>query len=611
MELHSVYSADVPRLIDPPYKPGMAELRWQGKTDPPKPYTDPEFEGWDTETVDGKAFLAANSQQYREIESFQDLLEFLTGRYARGKRNVWWNLDYDVTAFLKWRPDILEAVTDEGVYREVEDGQEVLFISYIPKKLFKIRRWNKHTAFHYDASQFYRQSLADAARTFLGEEAPSLKADRANLQKYTTQRVGRYCRWDADATKRLAELYCEKLHNLDLYPRHFISQGNLAEQLIRVHADVPTWHDNPRYVNMVAWKALRGAWIDCWRKGTFQVYKYDLKSAYPAVMMQIPDFRDGEWVNEYRKESFVGFHLCDVTLDCDAPPMLATFFQTSLLYPHIDSTVRCWLTNGEIKRLSRYAEIQWLDGTSFVANDPSYSPWEDLLNRLMVMKEEAKDDPAYYLAVKALINSFYGKTAQKVETDDGYLTGKIFNPPAACTTLSECRCWLFDAVDPHWENVISIATDCIMMDRPMRLGFGSNVGDWEIEDEDVRGVFLRPGVYHIEGHEPHTRGFHRPKYEEGDDIPDGYDVGDHIPFWELFDCDTDKIKLVNNRPITSREAVHWNRLGEANVFVDRDYTIKLHDARRVWRDPPDAFYELNVDTFESDPVPFSLLEATA
>lgn len=584
-------------LKAPPHKPQYDELLFKREPTPPKPHKNVTFEGWDTETNDGKAFVVANSTEWKKVNGFEEILSFISNRAARGKRNVWWNMDYDVTAILKHKPEILRQVTEDGQWIS-QDGETSIF--YIPNKFLKIRPGNKNVVYHYDASQFYRQPLSKAAKNFLGKETHKLKHERENLIEHDIRDVGEYCRRDAQDAKELAELYASKLNNIDLYPKHFISQGNLAEQLIRTHADVPTWRDNPKYANIASWKTLRGAWIDLWQRGCVNVWKYDIKSAYPAAMIQLPDFRQGRWVRGYEPESLVGFHLCDVTAD-NLPPLLATYHETSLLYPEINK-IRCWLTNPEIKRIQNHGHVRVIDGTSFVPNPDAGTPWRDLLLSLQDMKDEAESDPAYYLAVKAMINSFYGKTVQKVEVEDGYETGKIFNPVAGCMTLALCRCWIYDAIHPHWDNVVAIATDSIAMDKPIKneLDIGQTLGQWEVEGENKEGIFVKPGVYQVEGERPHTRGFK----------PVKNDNGEPVSYWDLFKGhESDEYVIEYKRPISSRQAVHWDDLGQANVFVDWTYTLSVNDSRRIWHEDAETFHELTCDKYDSSPVPFDVVDA--
>lgn len=575
----------------PPYN----QLKFKGVGTPPQPHEDLTVEGWDTETIDGKATIAANSERWEEITCWEDALCFLAGPQARGNRNLWWNLDYDVTAVLKWVPGILEEVVEEGFYVDNEENP-TLQISYIPHKMLKIRRWDSVTVYHYDLLQFFRCGLDYASRRYLDREPPEIKEDRADLfSHYDTQEIGEYCQWDATATRDLGVWYFKSLHELDLYPKHLISSGNLAERFVLQKGNVPTWRDNPKKINQFFWKALRGAWVDVWKKGHFEeVYKYDLKSAYPAVINDLPDFRQGEWLKNVHPEDYdIGVALIELNHTQDSIPCLPTFFDMRNVYPHLDQPVRIWATFSEVRRYQQTGDIDIIESYGFHPTNDN-KPWESLVQKLLKLKNERQGEGGLYMATKAIINSFYGKTVQRVEMDneDAYLTGRIFNPVTACEILARCRMWLWDAIRGDEDKVISIATDCVMTTEPLDLDIGDELGDWEVEAEGEPGIFVATGIYEIEGDRPHTRGFQL----------DGN-------LWDLLDTDGEEFKFTFERPITSREAVNWGRIEEANEFTKRPYTISVWDSRRIWDPQPTQVRQFRDENFDSDPVPVSTLKS--
>lgn len=584
------------RVQDPPTKPPYRELKFRLKGTRNRPHP-PTVEGWDTETHtsgehQGRAFVLANSRGWRTISSLDQALDELHSTLTVGKRNVWWNIDYDVTAIFKHDLDVLEELTKEG--QVTYEGREIF---YIPRKFLKITT-GARPSYHYDIYQFFRCSLEHGAAKYLERSPPDTKAKRDRIDELPILEVGEYCRWDATATKDLATYYLKRLHSVDLWPKHLISNGSLAELLILQDADIPVWSDNPRWANVAAWGALRGAWIDLWRRGTENVWKFDIKSAYPAVLYDVPDLRDGHWIDEYDQELGIGFHLCEMEYSSRAVPMIASWTGHTLVYPDFSSRVRAWLSNDEILRLrSMGCSIDVLDGTSFVPpENPSY-PWRELLDKLMHLKNDAQDDPGLYLATKALINSFYGKKLQKIETDDGWLTSRIFNPVVASLILSRCRCWLLDAMRGNEHHVVGIATDCVITDKDIGLELSTELGGWELESEDKRGVFYRPGIYEIDGERTHTRGFRLERDENGEPKS----------FFDIFDTDASEVSCTFERPITSREAVHWQRARDANTWVQRSYTLSLGDDRRLWRESPEVFRDLLDRSYESEPIPAEVL----
>jgi hypothetical protein len=595
------------RLPTKPDKIGLGDMRYERKGTKPKPYKNVVVEGWDTETrPDGFAWVLANSEEWMEVTSWWEALEFLTLKRRRGNRNFWWNLDFDVTALLKWNPEAWYMVTKEGNYYDYEEKAQLF---YIPKKLLKVTK-GKKTFLHYDIWQFYNTSLAVASWKYLGKKEHNLKSVRAGLwgawQNGTVslEEVGGYCAWDARRTRELAERYIGGLHRVGLYPRHFISKGNLAEHATRVHGDVPIWSDVPYYINRLGWDCYRGGWFDLWKKGTMDVWKYDIKSAYPFVQRNLPDFRYGEWVEEYVPESLVGFVVCDLEATRETPPMISSWFGTSHLYCDLDQTVRVVLANSEYEYLRKRSEIKVIDAHSFVPSEVRY-PWREVIDKFLILKEEAKNDPPAYSASKEVVNSGYGKTCQVVRKKDEngqkyYEAGKLFCPAAAAIITAGCRVQVAEAIGDYLEDVVMVATDSVTMLRPLGLDIGTNVGQWEIEASGEEGLFVKPGVYQIETDmRPHTRGFKPGMRKDG-------------KFRQLKEfCRTDEhtFEVEWTSPVSSRMAFHRKDYRMANVWESIPRKIKANDHRRLWERRV-TFRELLKNQIGSKAVPLSLFGTT-
>jgi len=600
-----------------PHKVALEDMTFERQPTKPKPYENPKVEGWDTETDDeGYAFLLANSTGWKEIDSWDDVTSFLLNRNQREKRNFWWNLDFDVTALLKWDAEAWFMVTKKGFYRD----DRGLKITYLPKKMLKIVR-GKHTHTHYDILQFYNCSLAKAAKKYLGEEQHEAKRLRAHLWalvrdgELDVSVAGDYCKWDATKTLELAQRYLEGMHRVGLYPKHLISKGNLAEHALRVHGDVNTWRDVPYPVNRLAWNAYRGGWFDLWRKGTMDVWKYDIKSAYPSIQRQIPDLRCGEWVPEYVPSSLVGFVHCRLRANKKTPPMLASWYRANHLYPDFDEDVHVTLTNKEYGFLKHRATLDPLTAKSFIPNEDAGYPYRDVIDRFLLLKEQSKGDPPAYAASKEVVNSSYGKTLQVVRklvegTEDEYYhtAGKLFCPVAASTITGGTRVMVAEAIADHLDNTVMSATDSVTTTRPLKLDIGKNVGQWEVETYDVNGepcalegTFVKPGIYQIGEKETMNRGFKPFMVRLSGDK--SYRTSLRSMLWRSKE---DTFKVGWRSPVSSKMAMHRGDYSMANVWEPIEREIACNDARRLWEKPMKC-RDLLEESIGSKPVPFSFM----
>lgn len=580
-------------LQDPPWKPVFDEMIFnKRKRTRPKPHFDRINRGWDTETKNGSAFILGVDDDWWPVDGLEEILKLLTNHKYRSVRNCWWNIDYDVTAIMKHDYDAMMDLLLNG--RTEYEGYR---LDYLRRKLLKIRTPDKRVYYHYDVAQFYMSPLAIAAQKYLGEEPPDMKYHRHELEKFPIEQIGAYCEWDANATKRLTDLYTSRLAEIELAPKHLISNGNLAQQLQLIHADVPTWRNQPTIANRLAWLSQRGAWIDVWKRGTTDVWKYDINSAYPAMMVNYPDTRDGYWIHEENPtDAAFGFCRAVVQYDSDTPPVLATHVDPSNLYVDLDEPRTCILTIQEYRYLKRKAKRVDADlWYSFIPNDNPRYPWRDLLLKLQTLKKESKWDPAKYLAVKALINSFFGKTTEKIERDGQWHAGVLFNPVASATTLACPRIQVAEAIEDQLDDVVAIATDSVALTRPLRgLDIGEELGQWDVEAEGKRGTFLQPGVYQVDGKEANTRGFKRTGIKGIDEIVQK-------------NSDTFTIKM--DRPYSGRQASRWGKPQLANIFEEHEYKINVRNVRRLWNKEVRWFSDLRDDLIESVPIPVGLAEA--
>lgn len=577
----------VPALPEPPHKPRWHQLSFPRIGTPPKEHRNPVVEGWDTETENGYATLMANSGAWWPVRGLHDALPHLCGRSARGAMNVWWNMDYDVRCLLKWDPELLEAVYTKG--KGEVPGYRV---RYLKGKLLVVRGGSGQVGYHYDAYSFYSTGLEKAVEKYLGRKAHALKAERADLSRFTLAQRGEYCQQDATDTRDLARLFLGKLHELGCYPRRLISPGNVAATWARQRGDIPTWLDFPPMVNRAAWWSFRGGWVDLWQRGALTVWKYDLNSAYPWVLRQLPDPLNGTWVREVAREAVLGFVRVVVRDAREAPPFLAAWGGSSLLYPHVNGPVRAWVTLPEFRVLERLAQVEVESAWTFSPGRENVPPYQWVVDRLLRHKAASKGDSAAYHVAKVMVNSLYGKTAQRTPDEDAWLVGKTFCAPYAAMCTGWTRALAAEAVATRPRAVVSLATDSVAATRPLRLKVGEDLGQWKVEAEGKPGVFVMPGVYEVDGERAHYRGFRLTR-----------------PLREVLDTDAQVAQVGYTRPWGAREALRQKKVEKVGVFEERPRDLTLRNTRRLWPEAPAQMRDLLRRSYASAPVPWTLLAA--
>lgn len=113
-----------------------------------------------------------------------------------------------------------------------------------------------------------------------------------------TSKVREYCIWDCKFTKQLAEYFIKLFYNMFyFYPRRWVSSGYLAEKvLINNGVEFPKVQDMPLAVTDFAWKSYFGGRFEMLQRGFIgKAHVYDINSAYPYAITQLPDLTKGDW----------------------------------------------------------------------------------------------------------------------------------------------------------------------------------------------------------------------------------------------------------------------------------------------------------------------------
>ena len=97
---------------------------------------------------------------------------------------------------------------------------------------------------------------------------------------------------------------------------------------------------------------------------------------------------------------------------------------------------------------------------------------------------------------KVILNSIYGKTAQRV----GNKIGNLFNPIIASTITGTARAMLYSFVQDHKieSNVVSFATDSIISTKKLDVN-SVRLGDFAFENSGNDVYVLQNGIYRFNG----------------------------------------------------------------------------------------------------------------
>jgi hypothetical protein len=366
-----------------------------------------KFLALDTETINGKAFFVSHAEGFLEpLESFSQFVSFV--RSLPSTDFVFYNLDYDVTGLLSHIPEkILKSIYFRGC-----ETFGKFQIRYLPKKHFQIMQPNKPTLNFYDLFSFFQMSLDAVAQKYLPEGFRKNKLEPNYFVNFTyekfsadRERFSAYAVQDAIVLQKLTDDFFEAVNASGYTCRHYYSPASLAKKALRRHFG--TLKPLPEEVLPTIEKSYFGGRIECWQKGNFPAANiYDIKSAYPSAMRDLPDFRAPEFTLSKQIQSKYFLMTARVWTD---KPLLPYRLDGVIYFPKWNGNVATF-TSLEYDLLRRNgASVEPI--TVLNIDCPDTRPLRDMVDDLYARRSLGGMEKQVY---KLILNSLYGVFAQKL-----------------------------------------------------------------------------------------------------------------------------------------------------------------------------------------------------
>jgi hypothetical protein len=473
--------------------------------------------GYDTETINGRAHLIADSKgDYIHPESFQDCISFITRPKYRGIISWFFNINYDVESIMKW--------LDEETVREFFKTEEYKFhlwgevplkMKYIINKGLFLTK-NKASFRFFDASSFYSGSLKYNMEKYLSFEkldAPVDWSKEVTLDDLKTPEAIEYCVTDAKGAEGLGRLIMDASDKLGIFTKNYCSTASLATKYFSNKVELPVLQKfMGRYHIRYAWESYKGGFITSFKRGYFpDVYLYDINSAYPHAMTTLPDLTKGKWdlilnprTQKIHKDAHMGWLRVKVHLDPDDIWGASYYSPLAFFMPklcknfYFSGTFPTTITLHEYNYLKDKIDIDIIEGVTWQPESLDFllkEPIEYLYNEKSKFKHGDKN---HYNMLKIIMNGFYGKLIQKIPNLDGtFRTGNFFNPYWGSYITAMCRIECFKLIDKFGpEDVICVMTDGVAFSKKQNIPDSKELGQWS-HDMQGEGVFVGSGVYCI------------------------------------------------------------------------------------------------------------------
>jgi DNA polymerase type B, organellar and viral len=241
-----------------------------------------------------------------------------------------------------------------------------------------------------------------------------------------------------------------------------------------------------------------GGWFEIMAHGIIPgtVYEYDINSAYPRVIANLPCLEHGDWTlgRDVIPEDPSAYTICHVLIkgsDNRTGPV-----------PHRDedgNIARHWETNGwywkhEIDAATRAGLVDSVEYLEWCSYKPCPCPPPvKAMERLYEYRLSVGKDTPEGKSAKLIYNSVYGKFAQSI--GDGGTWG---NPVYASLITAGCRTKILDAIATHpmrSRDLVMVATDALYFRTPHpNLQISNKLGEWSHESHEEICLF-KPGVY--------------------------------------------------------------------------------------------------------------------
>lgn len=480
-------------------------------------YMERPFIAWDGEgaDVDGRhrytllAHVRGGAIENPKGLGTIECLEFMLNADVSDGINIVYGGNYDVNMILGDMPkDLLRTLYDTGkvYWREYR-------IEWRPGKQFSVKHGERKFRL-YDVLPFFQRPFVTACDEYLGTEWEyrdqiiAGKKRRGTFTAEESEYVKEYNSAELRLLVRLASELRDRLNRVNLPEinegirlTRWDGPGAIATCLFQKYGVKKALGSVPEEVARAARHGYAGGRFEIIRQGHTDntCYQYDINSAYPAAIKDLPCLAHGRWTRVERPTKPVRFGIYRIkanNISDDWTRPLPLWYRTRNGRVVYGNDVHNWYWTPEAQIALEYGlEIE--EGWEYNQHCDHKPFW--FVPVLFDQRAELKrrKDGAH-VGIKLGLNSLYGKLAQQVGwgyNDDGTL--RI--PPYHCLewagyVTSSCRAQLWRAAQLAPDDVIAFETDAIFSRVPLNVDIGSGLGQWEATDYTSL-TYLMSGYY--------------------------------------------------------------------------------------------------------------------
>ncbi len=577
--------------------------------------------GLDTETKStGQTFLICTSKG--DSFTLSDVPKILFNRQYRNQHFCVYNLRFDAGSLIQALPEkYIDKLRRNNIVKY--DG----FIwKYIPHKMLRISR-GKNAITIWDIFGFYGKSLNEASKQYLGKQKLDIetKTFTDDYIKSHIVQITDYCIQDARLVAELGNYLLKRLQDFGVKPNALFSTASISYLYFKTFAKIINvwsywiWH---RDLLKAACESYSGGKFEIIARGKFTGYEYDISSAYPYEISNLIDISEATVKRSRKYDSDCTYAFLRCTIDNTNSIHHPVALQDKSLNYYPAGIFNATITKEEYLFFLRYKiPVTINDGYYLYCPKKSY-PYKSLIKKLYRKKQlYKKKDKMYSNICKIMMNSFYGKMAQLIETDEDdnifnanceddfddikqskkpkiLRAGAAWNPIYASIITANVRIRMSELQNIYGKHCIAVHTDSVILDKPIDKKYlGEGLGEFEAK-EHGECIMIMCGLYQI-GSKSADRGFKVPENYEWKrifkylKIPYNKSYNKKPFSWKLIlqlMKNKEKILLQEVRPLSWRSAIIQHRCKEINKFITYDKILSLNmDRKRLWSEQTNAY----------------------
>ena len=578
----------------------------EGNSHHPTKFTLHRFNCFDGEgiTIKGKhqyVYLAAyDSEQYYEIKNPNGLgtvecFRFLVN-VAQTKSKMGINVIYGGTydAEMMLRDLTIEALHDLHTTNQCRwhDWR----IKYVPRKYFCVYHIpSKRACWLWDVIGFFQNSFLNAVKQWLDIVDDTITKGKASRHVFNLSELDfiiEYCKRELSLFEALMQRLWHTLNAVGIKLSRWDGAGAAAHSVLSTKkVTIAKGSDalNEKHY-LQARCAYAGGRFELIRPGDYRckVYNYDINSAYPYAMSQLPTFtglrrcRKKHCVYEQYDLLKIRYHA--VNYDYEEVPFHPYFHRTTTFQVWYPVQTVGWHWGIEYIASGGLGEVE----EHFHWDDDGSRPfaWVSDYYRYRYELKSAGDKAEF--AVKLVINSLYGKLAQQRGWKPGKEKPRFHQLYWAGWITAYTRSMMYQTMMQHPKAVIATETDGLFTTEPCDLVIGKGLGEWGLTVYDNL-TYVQSGMYFAE--------------KDGKEIVRyrGLDPGQLTRAMVLtaWESGQDSVEAISTRFRTLGTSLQGSRLNDWRQWIEEVKTVKLKPTGKRWAavwDKPEWGYGIHHHT---------------